>query len=467
MDHREVLGLDPLEVEREEVGAEAVGHAVLEARRGAVLVGAEDPAAALLAHVPARVGVAQHRVLGVGAAELDQRRVGLGDDVLVLDRDRRELQPEQPRGALGVVAGGGDDVLGADLEALLGGHQVAALLGHHAAARRSTREPVQAKPSTCALRTISTPQLARALGHRLGHVGGVDVAVGRVEERADEVLGAHQRPAVLISAGRQPLEGDADGLGGGGVELEFVHARPGLRHAQVADDREAGVQPGLGLQRLVELHRAVVDVAGGVAHVEERQEARGVPGGAGGQLVALEQHRVGPAGLRQVVGDRRADRAAADHHRPRMAPHRSPPLLPAAHCLAERGRAQGRRARRSVAGLRPAAPRRWNPRRPLRVDIRRRCVSKRARTSREGDRHENRRIACGRRAGARRLRNRAAEPLTISEITVQADLPSIGSRAGGRLLAGPERRPGDGAGGGVRRAASTRSASASSSTWTS
>ena len=90
MDDGHVLGLDPLEVEREEVGAEAVGHAVLEAGRGALLVGAEDPAAALLADVPLGVGVAQHRVLGVGLAPLDQRRVGLGDDVLVLDRDRRD-----------------------------------------------------------------------------------------------------------------------------------------------------------------------------------------------------------------------------------------------------------------------------------------------------------------------------------------------------------------------------------------
>jgi hypothetical protein len=45
--------------------------------------------------------------------------------------------------------------------------------------------------------------------------------------------------------------------------------------------------------------------------LNKRQQARGVPGGAGGQLVPFDQHGV-PAGFRQVVGDPGADCAAAD-----------------------------------------------------------------------------------------------------------------------------------------------------------
>ena len=53
-------------------------------------------------------------MLWVGLAVLDQRRVWFGDNVLVLDGDRGDLDAEQFRGALGMVAGRGDDVFGVD-----------------------------------------------------------------------------------------------------------------------------------------------------------------------------------------------------------------------------------------------------------------------------------------------------------------------------------------------------------------
>jgi hypothetical protein len=114
VDHRHVFLLDPFEVEREEVGAETVGHGVFEPRGRALLVRPEDPAAAFLAHIPLGVGIAQDRVLGVRLAPFDQRRVGFGHDILMLHRDRGHLDPQQLRGALRVVAGGGDHVLGLD-----------------------------------------------------------------------------------------------------------------------------------------------------------------------------------------------------------------------------------------------------------------------------------------------------------------------------------------------------------------
>ena len=51
-----------------------------------------------------------------------------------------------------------------------------------------------------------------------------------------------------------------------------------------------------------------------VSEVEPNVTIRpgGVPRGARGELVALDQHRVGPAEMAQVVGDGRADDAAAD-----------------------------------------------------------------------------------------------------------------------------------------------------------
>ena len=254
VDHRHVLLLDPLQVQREEIGPEALRHRVREPRRGALLVRPEDPAATLLADVPLRVGVAQHRVLGVALAPLDERRVRLGDDILVLHRDRRNLDAEEPRGALGVVAGGGDDMLGADLEALLAGHQVAAAVRHDPPGD----DPLRTRPAIAVdlrlAHDLDAP-LPRPLGQRLGDVRRVDIAIGGMEERALQILGADQRPAVADLRRGEKLVRDADGLGGGRIELVLVHPIGGLRHPQVADHGEAGVQPGLGLQRLVELHR--------------------------------------------------------------------------------------------------------------------------------------------------------------------------------------------------------------------
>ena len=213
----------------------------------------------------------------------------------------------------------------------------------------------------------------------------------------------------------QPLVGDADGLGGRGIELELVHPRVGLRHAQVADHREAGVEAGLGLERLVELHRVVVDVAGGVAHVEERQQARGVPGRAGGQLVALEQHGVGPAGLAPARRRSPAPTAPPPTTTARTwRPHRlaSLPSLPAV--------SSGRGRRRKAAGptLGGPIPTRHRPAGPLAAPGRPRGNRMRCRTSparrarvgtEEGDRHENAGIARRRGAGARRLRRHAED----------------------------------------------------------
>ena len=223
-----------------------------------------------------------------------------------------------------MVAGGGDDVLAGDREGLVARHQVAAAIGHDAAgdaplARRRARRrrPGPADDLDAAL--------AGAARHRLGDVGRVYVAVGRVEDRALQVLGADQRPAFADLAGRQPFEGDADRLGGGGVKHVLVHAGLRLRHAQVADDREAGVQARLRLQRLVELHRVVVDVAGGVAHVEQRQEPGGVPGAAARSVRRARAGPSVPAGLRQVIGDRRSRRR---RRRPPPRAHGSSSLCP-------------------------------------------------------------------------------------------------------------------------------------------
>jgi hypothetical protein len=140
-------------------------------------------------------------------------------------------------------------------------------------------------------------------------------------DRALQIVCPHQRPAVLDLAGGHPLERHVTGLGRGGVEHVFVHPRGGLRHPQVAHHRKARVQPRLGLQRLVEIDRILVDMGRGIRHVEQWQQARRMPGGAAGQLVPFQQHHIRPARARQVIGNRRANGAAPDNKRFDLALH--------------------------------------------------------------------------------------------------------------------------------------------------
>ena len=95
MDHAHVFFLDPLQIKRKEVRAEAVGHTKFEPRRGVALVGAQDPATAFLAHIPFGIRIAQNRVLWVVFAPFDQRRIRLCHDKLVLNGDRRDLETKQ------------------------------------------------------------------------------------------------------------------------------------------------------------------------------------------------------------------------------------------------------------------------------------------------------------------------------------------------------------------------------------
>ena len=106
----------PIEIAFEQALAERSGHAVGEARRRAGFVRAEDPAQALLAQVVRLVRLAQHRELAPAApAVLLQLRRLVVNDVLVLDRDRRHVEPEHASGLARVVAGGADDVLRHDV----------------------------------------------------------------------------------------------------------------------------------------------------------------------------------------------------------------------------------------------------------------------------------------------------------------------------------------------------------------
>ena len=98
----------------------------------------------------------------------------LGDDVLVLDRDDRDVETDERPGAAGEIAAARHHVLAGDV-AFVGAHQPAAAAVSVAALDGGDRGV------TVNLRAA----VARAAGERGGQVIGLDVAVLGVADGAD------------------------------------------------------------------------------------------------------------------------------------------------------------------------------------------------------------------------------------------------------------------------------------------
>ena len=169
------------------------------------------------------------------------------------------------------------------------------------------------------------PHVARAGRHRLGDVGRRDMAVIGMVERADQPFGVAERPEPGDLRRGDDLERNPDRVGGTAVLAVLVHALLVGREPEVPRHVKTDVLAGFLGQILVEVDRIFVQLADAVAHVEQRQQACGMPGRPGGQLGALAQYRIRPALLCEVVEGRDPDHPAADHHRPCMCLQGFPP----------------------------------------------------------------------------------------------------------------------------------------------
>jgi hypothetical protein len=144
---------------------------------------------------------------------LDDRRMRLGDDILVLDRDDRDVEAEHLAGLTHEIAGGGHQVL-AGYVALIGGDLPFA-------GRRL------GNCGDAGLAVDPSAAVAGALGERLGQVGGLDIAVIGMLDGAENALDIAQRPDLLDLIGGQKIDLDADGLGDAGVVHVLVPAVAG------------------------------------------------------------------------------------------------------------------------------------------------------------------------------------------------------------------------------------------------
>ena len=91
-----------------------------------------------------------------------------------------------------------------------------------------------------------------------------------------------------------------------------VHPDLGVGEHQATGQVDRAVLAGDPLDLLVQLDRVLLEPRDVGIAVERVHPAGRVPGAAGGELATLEQHHVGPAGLREVIEDARPDHAPTD-----------------------------------------------------------------------------------------------------------------------------------------------------------
>ena len=152
----------------------------------------------------------------------------------------------------------------------------------------------------------------RALHVGAGHPGRVHVPLHRVVQRSDEVLRVQQGEEVLRLLRGDELQVHAQVAAARLGHPQEVHPDLRIGQHQPARQVDGAILPGHPLDLVVQLDRVLLETGHVRVAVERVHPARRVPRGSGGQLTALQQDDVGPAGLRQVVQHAGADHASAD-----------------------------------------------------------------------------------------------------------------------------------------------------------
>ena len=165
--------------------------------------------------------------------------------------------------------------------------------------------------------------LAGRSGVGVGHPRGVDVAFVGVVEHTDIVLRVHDRQHArrLLQIDELGVETEVTATAAGGLEVVEPVLRVGEHEA--AGEVDAAGLPGDFLDLLVDLEGVVLELGDVGVGVERMHAARRMPGGAGGELGALEQDDVLPAVPGEVVEDAATDDSSADDSHSDMRFHAS------------------------------------------------------------------------------------------------------------------------------------------------
>ena len=288
--------LELVPVLRQQLELEAVRDRRHVPRLGDGLEAAHHEAADFLLVVDEAVGIADHGQVGRHAGDR------LRDDVEVLGGVERHVDAGAAAELARPLPGAVDERLAADLAALVAARPRDA--GDAAVPHRHAVD-LDALEDAGAAR-------ARALRERLRQVGRIGLAVARNPHGPGEVVRAQDRRDALRLGRRHVVERDAEALRARHLALDQRQPLGRLRDVEAAALLPAGREPGLGLQRRVELDAVLAHPRRVARRARLPDETRRVPRRPAGELALLEQHDVRDAELGQVVRGRRAGDAAAD-----------------------------------------------------------------------------------------------------------------------------------------------------------
>ena len=190
--------------------------------------------ARFLTHIIAGVGFAQDAHFGQSRffARHDVRML-LGHDILMLDRDHRDIEAHHGTCLTRKIAGAGNDMLARD---------IALIRRDKPFAVRLLRDR-----GDCCVAINGRAALPRALRQCLREIGGLNITVIGMLDRANDAVHVGKRPNIFYVVGAQEIDIDANGTRNACIIIILIHPVFGGRQPDVRDLRKTGMQAGLCL----------------------------------------------------------------------------------------------------------------------------------------------------------------------------------------------------------------------------
>ena len=300
-----------IDVTGQQLSAEVRRNAIGKAQLRSPLVGSQDVALSLFAQVVGGIGFAQHRHLGQSLfLAIDQLGNIVGDDILMLNRNNRNIQPHHRRRLTRVVARRSNNRFANNV------------------ALRRCNEPfaVSLRRDRLHLRLQADLRTAilRPLRKRHRDIDRRSMPILRVEDGTQQSFRVAQRPKLLDLFRRDNTERNADRVRSAAVVVILLQTFLRTGKAQVARLVERNRLSRLCLQLLVQIDRILVQLPDAVGHVVKRQQSRRMPSRTRRKLGAFQKNDILFSELRQMISDRAADDSAADDDDTRVGFHGEP-----------------------------------------------------------------------------------------------------------------------------------------------